>query len=71
MTELQTSGVDVVQMWHNVPLSKRREIAAKFGVGPQGARSYHDWTMIIIHAAEEREQIEELRAAIAYAHLRS
>jgi len=71
MVGIEAAGVDVVQIWHNLPQSKRREVAAQFGVPPQGCQNFHLWTMKIIDAAKDRQQIDELKAAIAYAHLHS
>lgn len=64
---MSASSVDLIFAWHDLPSSKRREIAAKFGVAPQGSNTLHLWTMQVIDAASERGQIGLLKEEIAAA----
>lgn len=65
------NGIDIINMWHGLPLSGRRKIAAQFGVPPQGDQTLHLWTTRVIDAARDSSKVEEFKAAVIAEHANS
>lgn len=59
--------MDTIFKWHSLPLSVKREIATRYGAAPQGTMNEHHWTLLVIEAVSERDQIEQFIADISTA----
>lgn len=62
---------ETILIWHDLPMSVRREIASEFGVPAAGITPRAVWTAQIIDAAEQRGELEKLKAMIVAASANS